>query len=63
MIFYELNTLKSPEGPQIGSRRFSANDDVEAVRSARAIDEGKPRELWCGTRKVMFFPASQAELA
>ena len=63
MIFYQLNTLKSPDGPQIGSRRFSAADDVEAVRSARAIDEGRPRELWCGDRKVMYFPASQAELA
>ena len=63
MIFYQLDTFKSPDGPRIGSRRFSAVDDVEAVRSARAIDEGSPRELWCGSRKVTTFPASEAELA
>ena len=63
MLSYQLDTLKGPDGPKIASLHISASDDVEAVRSARALAEGRPMELWCGNRKVKTFPASAAEVA
>lgn len=62
MLFYRLDTFKTFGSLPIASSRISAVDDVEAVRLAKAMDEGHPMELWCGERKVKSFPA-QANVA
>ncbi len=63
MLFYRLDTLKTPGGNPIASSRLSAADDVEAVRLARSLGEGFPMELWCGDRRVKRFPAAETHLA
>jgi hypothetical protein len=63
MLFYRLDTFKTVGGLPIASSRLSALDDVEAVRLARSIDEGHPRELWCGDRRVTTFPAPEPQIA
>ena len=63
MLFYRLDTLKTSGGQPIASSRISAVDDVEAVRMARSMDEGRPMELWCGDRKVKTFLAAEGQNA
>ena len=63
MLFYRLDTFKAAGGLPIASSRISALDDVEAVRLARAMDEGHPMELWCGERRVKTFSSPEAHLA
>jgi hypothetical protein len=59
--YYRLYTLSPADGHFMCAEELSAIDDVEAVRVARGMTDGKPMELWCGKRKVKSFPEFQPE--
>jgi hypothetical protein len=54
--YYRLYYVKG--GHFAGFDGFSAEDDVDAVRQAEILAEGRHAELWCGKRKVRTFNAS-----
>lgn len=57
MAYYRLYLLGSTEGRFIGFEEFDAADDVEAIKRAEPHVGAHPLELWCGKRRVKFFPA------
>ena len=63
MSYYRLYTLSGADGHFMCADEVTAIDDVEAVRMARTMTNGRPMELWCGKRKVKSFPAFQPEPA
>ncbi len=62
MVYYRLYTLGAADGAFIAADEISAVDDVEAVRIARSMANGRAMELWCGKRKVKSFPALEPEI-
>jgi hypothetical protein len=58
--YYRLYLLDSPKGRFVGFEEFEAADDAEALSVAEAIPGNRPRELWCGKRKVKTFAPRSA---
>jgi hypothetical protein len=63
MSYYRLYTLGRADGHFMCADELDAIDDVEAVRMARGMTNGRPMELWCGKRKVKSFPEVQPQPA
>lgn len=53
MPYYRLYHVR--HGRFARTDELEADDDVAAVRQARALIEEDPAELWCGERKVSTF--------
>ena len=59
MAYYRLYHVR--RGHFARFDEIEAEGDIDAVRQAGALVRGDPAELWCGGRKVMEFPAADAE--
>lgn len=60
VAYYRLYRLNDPDGRFVGFEEIDAPDDCEAARIAQGHTGTQPLELWCGQRKVMSFPATEA---
>ena len=45
------------DGHFVGAEPFECDDDQQAIAIAREKANGRPAELWQGSRMVMDFPA------
>lgn len=59
MPIYRLYLLSRSHGGVEGFEQISSADDVGAICEVEARDFPRPAELWDGSRKVLYFAASQ----
>jgi hypothetical protein len=57
MPYFRLYFINAVSGAYDGFEEFIAADDVEALRVVSPAAGVQAMELWCGSRKIQFYPA------